>query len=188
MKNKTLRILFLFALIVSAAAYVTPSYATPRQNGIAAAKEIRKRIVKLRKLFNNASVRSAVIAAGVGKSDDSDSDGVPDFMEDSLGSSSCDTDSDDDGIDDGDDSNPDDSGEGELGVTGAITAITSTTVTVGSYTCTVADTSDLGGKSVLTDYLVGDVVELECRLVSSVLTIDSIHAEDGPGHDDDDDS
>jgi len=145
-------------------------------------KAYKKIVNKLSKKVDPAVLKALLdkpIASGL---EDSDSDGLPDILEHSEHTNACDSDSDDDGIDDGDEghggSDPGDDEEGEINTTGAIAAITSTTVTVGVYTCTVDGLSDFGDQASLSDYEVGDNVELECELKSNVLTLKSISEED----------
>lgn len=173
-------------LVVSVFLPVFGLVAAPNDNGklqaaqanIKAYKKLVKKLGKLSPAVLGALLAKPVIAT----LDDSDSDGLPDILEHSENTNACDDDSDDDGIDDGDEgsggSDPNDDDEGEINVTGLITAITSTTVTVGAYTCTTDDSSTFGDKSGLGDYIVGDNVELECELKSSVLTLKDIHEED----------
>jgi len=177
---------FIFLTILSMLMVTSGVSAVPNSNGklqaaqndVKAYKKILKRLAKL----SPAVLQSLLAKNSVATLTDSDSDGLPDLFEDFEDTDACDDDSDNDGISDGDEGNggsdPGDDDEGEINITGAITAITSTTVTVGSYTCTTDGSSTFGDKSGLADYIVGDNVELECELKSSVLTLKHISEED----------
>lgn len=177
------------AICIGISAY--PAYAANTKGKIAEAKSLVKKIKrdqrKLQRLLNSAAVMTAVNAATVSDDlQDSDDDGLPDIFEHARGSDACNHDSDDDGIDDGDEANggssPNDPGEGEVEVTGAISAIDATTVTVDGHTCTADSSTDFGGETGLSSYEVNDVVEIHCALQSSVLILTRIQSENESHH------
>lgn len=148
------------------------------------ANRIKSELKTLKRLARKSKIRIALAKfATRNKSlDDSDSDGLPDVIENALGSSSCDSDSDDDGISDDDEghsgSNPDDSSSGEVEIKGNISAITDTTVTVEGQVFTISTNTQYEDGSSLSAYHVGDRVEVSGRIISGILTLRKIKIED----------
>lgn len=150
----------------------------------ASANRIKSELKTLKRLARKSKIRTALANFSTrNKSlDDSDSDGLPDVIENALGSSSCDSDSDDDGISDDDEghsgSNPDDSSSGEVEIKGNISAISETTVTVDGKTFTVNSNTQYEDGASLSAYHVGDRVEVSGKIISGVLTLKKIKIED----------
>ena len=146
-------------------------------------KNMKNALKALKRLARGSTARKIIAGTSQSGLSDSDGDGLPDIFEDALGSSSCNDDSDGDGISDDDESKngskPDDSSSGEVELKGNITAITETTVTVGTRTFTaVAATRYLKGATSLTSFVVGDFVELKGRIRAAVLELVKIKIED----------
>lgn len=168
------------AMILSGSPAMADSVSTETRTQIKAMKNALK---ALKRLARGSAARKIISGTSHSGFSDSDSDGLPDVFEDALGSSSCDDDSDHDGISDDDEgkngSNPDDSSSGEVELKGNISALTSTTVTVGGKTFTaVASTVYLKGATSLASFTVGDLVELKGRIRSGVLELVKIKRDD----------
>ncbi len=146
-------------------------------------KALRESIKQLKRLARGSTARKIISSSSTSGLSDSDGDGIPDVFEQVLKSDSCESDSDGDGISDGDEgksgSKPDDSSSGEVELTGNITAITSTTVTVDGKTFTATqNTQYLRGATSLSSFQTGDLVELKGKIVSGVLELIKIKSED----------
>jgi hypothetical protein len=146
-------------------------------------KTMKNALKALKRLARGSAARRIIAGTSHSGLSDSDADGLPDIFEDALGSSSCNDDSDNDGISDDDEgkngSNPDDSSSGEVELKGTITAITATTVTVGTKTFTaVSSTIYLKGATSLASFAVGNFVELKGRIKGAVLELVKIKIED----------
>lgn len=146
-------------------------------------KALRASIKELKRLARGSTARKIIASSSSSGLLDSDSDGIPDIFEQVLKSNSCQTDSDDDGISDGDEgksgSKPDDSTSGEVELTGLITALTSSTVTVNGNTFTASESTQyLKGATSLSSFQVGDLVELKGKIRSGVLELIKIKKED----------
>lgn len=177
------RILLITLMFALALSFETAS-ASPKTDAIASAKQVLSQIRKLRRLIGKPGVRQRLADFSGGRSGltDSDSDGLPDFLEDVEGTDACEGDSDGDGVEDGDESHsgsdPEDGDEGEVELRGNIVAITVNTVTVGNYTFTTYSGTEFEGGASLADFQVGDYVEVEGYSVSGVLTLKKINLED----------
>ena len=184
--GRSLKLVVLSVLLVglvSQSAFAAPA-TNPSKEAVATAKRIAKEIKKLRRLMVKTGVRQRMAAYSASQTDfdDSDGDGMLDFIEDAEGSNSCSADSDNDGIEDGDESesgsDPEDGSNGEVELKGNITAITATTVEVGGYVFTVSATTEFEGGTSLASFSVGNYVEVEGKIVSGVMTLKHIKLED----------
>ncbi len=185
--SNSMNIKHLLTLSAAALLFATPVIASAESNN-AKAKRIYLRMRAdyraLKALAKKRGVSPALLAAATkaGGFADSDSDGVSDVLEGIEGSNSCDIDSDDDGIDDDDesrsDSNPGDSSSAEIEIKNTISAITGTTVTVGDYTFTINDSTVYRDGSSLSDYAVGDLVEVKGRKTGDTLFLRRIKKDD----------
>lgn len=138
-------------------------------------RQVRKREDQLRRQFEKLSSddQATVIQTSGSKFDDSDMDGVPDYLD----SGRCNSDSDDDGIDDGeeyengtkpDDDDSDDDGVSDgddVEVKGLLTEVSSGSFTIGSTTFIVTDSTrfldDRNNEVEFSDFSAGACVEAE---------------------------
>jgi hypothetical protein len=175
----------LLALSAAALLLATPVIASAESKEVKEvnflAGQISRELKKIRKLaLKSPRVKRALMVAAAKARGlaDSDSDGVPDAFENARGSNSCDIDSDDDEIKDGDDRDPGDPSSAEVEIKNTISAITATTVTVGDYTFTINDSTVYRDGSSLSDYEVGDLVEVKGRKTGDTLFLRRIKKDD----------
>lgn len=152
--------------------------------------EARKTLSNLRKIERlrakaarvfaraNSAERSSVID-GEADDEDSDGDGLSDDLENISGSEVCDGDSDDDGADDKDeleeDTDPEDPEEGFLKAEGLITVLSETSITIGSLTCALNESTEYEKNEVQVDrsaFSVGDPAEIKCTLENVALEVE----------------
>lgn len=148
-------------------------------------KRTQRQLAKVMARLSDAQVKR-LNAAFDDNTDDSDSDGVPDIIEDASGSDDCDADSDDDGFDDGDEvENETDSHEHNQSVEvhSAIQAISESSVKVDGNVFLIVGSSELldddNNPAELSAFSVGQCVEAEGYYVGDVLTLDKIKLDDG---------
>jgi hypothetical protein len=183
------------ALIILAGHSIEAQASPGKQKVIKLERKISKLQSRLQRLFNKLPVvtRAQVVAARSGKSDDADSDGVPDNLEGNSGR--CDSDSDDDGVDDGeeyengsdpDDDDSDDDGHSdgdEVERTGVIESISDTAVVIGSVSFIFDVETTFQGDDdqplTRTDFSVGDCAEAEGHKADNDTVIaDSVKMDD----------
>ena len=187
-----MRILLACVLIfmVAGTAVAAPS----SKSVISQERNVLRQQRKLQRSFSrlDAARKAAVIAARSGRSDDSDLDGVPDNLEDSLGR--CDADSDDDGLDDGDEyengSDPDDddsdddghSDGNEFEVHGLIASKASDSLVVSGQTYLVLESTEMldddNNPVSYSFFEVGDCVEVEGHRVGDENRLEKIKEDD----------
>jgi hypothetical protein len=127
------------------------------------------------------SDKAKVISRFEDKSEDSDSDGVPDFLESST--KRCDSDSDDDGISDGDEykdgTDPD---SDEIEVKGILTATTANSLTVTGITFRVDSKTIFVGeedeKLSFSNFSVGECIEVEGEKRNGSYIAEEVYKED----------
>lgn len=141
-------VLVCFSAFIAEAA---PRYTAARQTVRKVLEDQRELTRRINRLTPAEKVRLKAAVAGI----DSDGDGLPNYLEDSLGSSSCDADSDDDGLSDEDDpfendEDGDDDGfndEDEVSATGVIASFLTPNLVVAGQTFIITEATTFTGRN-----------------------------------------
>lgn len=187
-------------LLSASSAYADRRYTTAKQ----AAERVKRDEAELSRRVKVLSLEDRVKLKKSFRSKDSDSDGVSDIIEGSLGSSRCDSDSDDDGIDDsmdrserrrddgesssgGNSSGGSSSGGGsssredgvEVAARARITSFVDPIITVGGQAFTVTENTVFRGVGFSKDDLrIGLCIEIEGHAGGSEVFADKVKIED----------
>jgi hypothetical protein len=172
-----------FTLVSFSNCYASPRYTAAKL----AAEKVKKDEKDLKKKVKRLSAADKEKLKRRFRGQDSDSDGLPDILEDGLGSATCDSDSDDDGLNDSSDSaenNSDSDNDGnadgtEVEIKGNIVSFVDPTLVIGDRTFTITDSTVFRGAGFSKDDLeAGLCVEVEGHTTGSGLLADKLKRDD----------
>lgn len=179
---------FIVALIAAALCVTSFAQAESKVGAArSAARKVQKDLKDLKRKVKRLSVSQKNELKAAIRGMDSDEDGVPDFIEDSIGSNSCNSDSDGDGVDDGDDgyeNNRDGDNDGhedgdEVQKQGDISDFFDPSFVVGGQAFLLTNTTRFRGGISRSDLADGVCVKVEGHTDASDVVADKIESCEG---------